>query len=187
MLEEGDIQIAPAYQRPYRWQDVRASQLIESLFLGIPVPSIFMATNDNAKWEVVDGLQRLTAVVKFCGTEKARNIVKQPQALRLSGLEKLQSFNGLTFTDLPEVVQRQFRHRAFKIVNLNEKSDKLVRFDLFERLNRGGILLSAQEIRDCVIRGIFADLLDSLSKDDSNFRHVVRLKADQERDATRAE
>lgn len=186
MLVDGDIDIAPAYQRQYRWDDVRASQLIESLFLGIPIPSLFMATNENGSWELVDGLQRLTAVAKFCGDTYCRSAAKQPNPLRLTGLKKLQSFNDLTFYDLPITIQKQFQKRAFKVVTLSDKSDKIVRFDLFERLNRGGIRLSPQEIRHCVIRGEFADFLEDAAKN-TDFRKVVRLRTDQEKDATREE
>ena len=87
-LSNDEIDIAPAYQRQYRWDEVRASQLIESLYLGIPIPSLFMAANGEDDWEIVDGLQRLTAVAKFCGDAKQRKIAKQPNALRLTGLKK---------------------------------------------------------------------------------------------------
>jgi hypothetical protein len=186
MLVDEDIDIAPAYQRQYRWDDVRASQLVESLFLGIPIPSLFMASNEDSTWELVDGLQRLTAVTKFCGDADSRKVVNQPIPLRLEGLKKLKSFNGLSFYDLPITIQKQFHRRAFKVVTLSDKSDKIVRFDLFERLNRGGIRLSPQEIRHCVLRGKFADFLEEMAKNKS-FRRVVRLKSDQERDATREE
>ena len=59
MVETGVIDIAPDYQRHFVWDDDRESELIESVFLGIPVPSIYMATNSDASWEVVDGVQRL--------------------------------------------------------------------------------------------------------------------------------
>ncbi len=183
MIEEKDIDIAPDYQRQYRWGDVRASQLVESLFLGIPIPSLFMATNDDGSWELVDGLQRLTAVAKFCASPKCRSIVNQPKPLRLEGLKKLVKFNGYLFSELPETIQRQFRKRALKVVTLNDKSDEVVRFDLFERLNRGGIALSPQEIRHCVFRGDFAEFLHEKSQN-KDFRTVLRLKSDQETDAT---
>jgi hypothetical protein len=72
MLEQEQISIAPAYQRQFRWDAARCSQLIESLILGIPIPNLFMATNNDNTWEVVDGLQRLCAIVKFAGSPKLR-------------------------------------------------------------------------------------------------------------------
>src|SRR5262245_43079886 len=67
-LEQRQISVAPAYQRQFRWDDKRCSELIESLLLGIPIPNLFMATNDeDLTWEVVDGVQRLSTMVKFAG------------------------------------------------------------------------------------------------------------------------
>lgn len=186
MIEQEEVDIAPAYQRQYRWDEERASQLIESLFLGIPIPSLFMATNEDATWELVDGLQRLTSVAKFMGTKACRRVVKQYEPLRLVGLNKLQTFNDSTFEELPPTLQLQLRRRAFKVVTLSDKSDRIVRFDLFERLNRGGISLSPQEIRNCVLRGDFAEFLGELSRN-RDFRKVLRLNRAQSQDATREE
>src|SRR5688572_19782494 len=97
MLNENAIDIAPAYQRHFKWSPARQSQLVESLLLGIPIPSLFMATNKDSTWEVIDGLQRLTTLINFVGTHE--QIVKNnPDAkkLRLTGLEKLDAINGMT-------------------------------------------------------------------------------------------
>ena len=64
MVSDGIVNISPDYQRKFRWDDVRQSLLVESVFLGIPVPSLYMATNTNATWEVIDGLQRIVTVKK---------------------------------------------------------------------------------------------------------------------------
>ena len=135
MLSERQISVAPAYQRKFRWDNVRCSELIESLMLGIPVPNLFMATNDDNTWEAVDGVQRLSAIVKFAGDEELRTSLSLGQALSLEGLKKLSYFNGLKFLDLQTPVQRHIRTRPLKVVTLNDKSDKIIRFDLFERLN----------------------------------------------------
>src|SRR5580693_5934842 len=72
MVKEGQIIVSPAYQRQFRWSDKRCSQFIESLMLGIPIPSLFMATNADSTWEVVDGVQRLSTIIKFAGDEALR-------------------------------------------------------------------------------------------------------------------
>jgi hypothetical protein len=72
MLASKSIDIAPVYQRQFRWDDLRCSRLIESFFLGIPVPSLFMATNRDGTWELVDGVQRLSTLVKFAGPDDLR-------------------------------------------------------------------------------------------------------------------
>jgi hypothetical protein len=186
MLEEEQIGIAPAYQRQFRWGPDRCSELVESLMLGIPIPNIFMATNPDNTWEVVDGLQRLSAIVKFAGSEKIRRKLKLGDALIIQDLKKLDQFNGLTYDTLPANIQLHFRTRPMKVVTLNDKSDKVLRFDLFERLNTGGITLTAQEIRDCVYQGPFADMLDELAST-KDFRTVVKLTSKQRSDGTAAE
>lgn len=183
MLEEGQISIAPAYQRQFRWNPERCSQLIESLMLGIPVPNLFMATNVDNTWETVDGVQRLSAIVKFAGSEELRKKLNLDGVLVLQGLQKADAFNGLTFEKLPAHIQQHVRTRPLRVVTLNDKSDKIIRFDLFERLNTGGVLLTNQEIRDCVFQGQFADKLDELAAID-DFKTVVKLTNKQETDGT---
>src|SRR4051794_6027316 len=70
MVAADDIDIAPVYQRKFRWDDIRCAQLIESFLLGIPVPSLFMATNKDSTWELVDGVQRISTLIKFAGGDK---------------------------------------------------------------------------------------------------------------------
>jgi hypothetical protein len=186
MVSQRQIEVAPAYQRQFRWDKVRCSQLVESIMLGIPIPSLFMATNQNGTWELVDGVQRISAIIMFAGDNTLRETMGFPKPLVLEGLEKLDRFNDLRFSELPSSLQLQFLNRPLKVVTLSDKSDDVVRFDLFERLNRGGVTLTDQEIRDCVFRGPFADFLDRLAKD-QNFGTVVRLTEKQNRDGTREE
>jgi uncharacterized protein with ParB-like and HNH nuclease domain len=72
MIKEGYIDISPAYQRHFRWTREKQSMLIESVYLGIPVPSLYMATNQDGSWEVVDGVQRLSTLIHFVGDEEVR-------------------------------------------------------------------------------------------------------------------
>jgi uncharacterized protein DUF262 len=186
MFRDGAIDVAPVYQRQYRWDLARQSRLIESLLLGIPVPSLFMAANADGSWELVDGVQRLLTLMHFAAEPALRDKAGLADALRLEGLDKLTDFNGLAFDELPKSVQLQFLLRPVKVVTLNDKSDLVVRFDLFERLNTGGIALTPQEIRSCIYRGEFDSFLERLSKRKS-FLVVVRLPESAERDGTRQE
>lgn len=181
MFQENTLQISPEYQRHFVWDDIRQSQLVESLLLGIPVPSLFMATNNDFSWEVVDSLQRLTTLIRFIGDTDALQLLANKgknhisyTPLKITGLEKLTEFNGLSFAELPSTIQTMFKHRPIKVTVLNDKSDEGVRYDLFERLNTGGIILEPQEIRNCVYQGPFNDLLKDCSKN-INFRNVVKL------------
>ena len=186
MLADGQVSVAPAYQRQFRWDDARCSQLVESLMLGIPIPNLFMATNDDNTWETVDGVQRLSAIVKFAGTDNLRGNLSVGPKLALVGLKKLSSFNGQTFDAMPTSLKRHINTRPLRVVTLNDKSDKIIRFDLFERLNTGGISLTNQEIRDCVFQGTFANMLDDLAKTD-DFRTVVKLPKRKQSDGTSEE
>lgn len=183
MVESKVIDISPDYQRHFVWDEDRESELIESVFLGIPVPSLYMATNKDSSWEVVDGVQRLSSLIHYCGTPEAVERIGRKSALRLSGLEKLDTFNGQVFSDLPQSVQLAFTLRPIRITALNDKSDTFVRYDLFERLNTGGVKLHSQEIRNCVIGGKFRDLIKQLSKQE-DFRAIVQLPDNEVREAS---
>lgn len=184
----GRIDVAPVYQRQFRWDPQRQSRLIESVLLGIPIPPLFMATNSTADsrgtWEVVDGLQRLLTITNFMGDEATRaRVGLQDLRLRLQGLDKLTTFNGVTYDSLPADLHTVLEDRPFKVIVLNDKSDIQVRFDLFERLNTGGISLSPQEIRACVFRGEFIAFLGELAQTPA-FRSVVILPESKQKDGT---
>ena len=187
MVEDQMINVAPAYQRQFRWDNTRRSTLVESIFLGVPVPSLFMASNPDGTWELVDGVQRLSTLVQFAGTPAAREKLGLSNPLTITHAEKLTALEGLTFEELPHSVQLQFNTRPIKVITLSDKSDKEVRFDLFERLNTGGVTLSNQEIRSCVYRGEFNRFLEELAGESDDFRSVVKLTTRQQRDGTREE
>ena len=187
MILEGLIDIAPEYQRHFVWDENRQSQLIESLMLGIPVPNLFMATNRDSSWEVIDGLQRLTTIVNFIGDEL---IIKKNNPnctkLKLNGLEKLNGINNLLFEQLPKSVQLMFMTRPIRVTVLNDRSDFEVRYDLFERLNTGGVTLHPQEIRNCIYLGKFKDFINECSKN-QHFINVVKMTNNAERTGSREE
>jgi hypothetical protein len=186
MVGEGLIDIAPEYQRQFRWKEDRQSLLVESIFLGIPIPSLFMATNADGTWELIDGLQRLSSIVHFAGAERERKKLGMESELALEQLEKLSHFNTLKFAGLPKNAQLDFLLKPVKVTTLSDKSDKSVRFDLFERLNTGGIRLTSQEIRSCIFRGKFNETLKRLAKD-ANFARCVKLSREHANDGTKEE
>lgn len=185
LVSDGTINISPEYQRQFRWEEERQSSLIESIFLGIPVPSLFMATNSDNTWEVIDGVQRLSTIINFVAERDSviRNKIKKSEPLKLKGLNKLSLFNDHTFSELPPTVRLEFNLKPIKVITLSDKSDKLVRFDLFERLNTGGVKLSDQEIRSCVYTGDFVRFIKRLSHEE-NFRAVTKKPSRRETDGT---
>ena len=175
MILEKMIDIAPEYQRHFVWDADRQSALIESLLLGIPVPSLFMATNKDATWDVVDGVQRLRTILNFIGNEEdLKKVGIEFKQLKLSNLEKLDAMNGVVYEDLPKSMQFMFQTRPLRITVLNDRSDFNLRYDLFERLNTGGVILNPQEIRNCVFLGEFKDFIKDISQN-KNFRAVVKM------------
>lgn len=181
MVVEEEIDIAPEYQRHFVWDEVRQSQLVESIYLGIPVPSLFMATNRDSTWEVIDGLQRLTTIVNFIGGDQTiLRINKNCRKLKITGLEKLDSINGCHFEDLTRSLQNFFLTRPIRVTVLNDRSDFSLRFDLFERLNTGGVILHPQEIRNCIYLGEFNDFIKQCAKN-SDFLNVIKLTKNAER------
>lgn len=180
MFEAGHIIVPPDYQRQFIWGENRQSQLIESALLGIPIPNLFMATNPDSTWEVVDGVQRLCSLAHFKGSDKLLTKIGKDSPLAITSLDKLPDMKGLTFANLPGPLQLMFLTRPIRVTVLNDKSDLSVRFDLFERLNTGGISLTDQEIRNCVYRGQFNDDLKicALNQD---FRAAIKLKPADEK------
>jgi hypothetical protein len=187
MVEHNELRRAPAYQRKFRWDEEAESRLIESVLLGLPIPNLFFATNDDGTWEVVDGLQRISTLIHFASSSsKAMNEIGKDSPLLLQGLRKLDLFNGLSFQQLPVPVQLAFTKRGFGITALSDKSDPVTRFDTFERLNRGAVALTSQEVRACIYEGPFNKLLRELAYDEI-FRSLVKLQRRNEENATREE
>ena len=177
MVADSTIDVAPTYQREFRWGATRRSMLIESILLGVPVPSLFMAANKNGTWELVDGVQRLSTIVQFAGCKDAQDRLGLTEPLVIRNVEKLTALNGCSYDRLPQSVRLQFNTRPIKVVTLSDKSDTEVRFDLFERLNTGGVSLTNQEIRSCIYRGRFNEFLETLAKECTAFRKIVKVNA----------
>ncbi|MFF0432394.1 DUF262 domain-containing protein [Streptomyces sp. NPDC004327] len=187
MIFDEELNASPSYQRKFRWTEDDESLFIESVFLGLPIPPIFVATNVGFQWEVVDGLQRLSTLAHFLARDSDEaQLTERDEPLRLRGLEKLTELNECTFSDLPKNLQVYFGRQPLQVTSLTDKSDLQARFDVFERLNRGGIQLTAQEVRACVYRGRFNEFLEELSKDE-RLTDVLKLQKARQDDGTRTE
>lgn len=187
MAEANELIRAPEYQRKFRWSEDDESYLIESLFLGLPVPSIYVASNPDGTWEVVDGLQRLSTLIHFMSLKpEMLEQLGKDEPLRLGELRKLPSFQTYRYEDLPTPIRLQFAKRSLRVTALSDKSDPEIRFEVFERLNKGGVSLSAQEVRACIYRGPFSELLRELGEQ-ANFKKLVKLQPVHQNDGTREE
>ncbi|MEW1927482.1 DUF262 domain-containing protein [Streptomyces sp. NPDC088360] len=165
MVESDEIQVAPSYQRQFRWKEPVQSALIESLLLGLPIPAIFVATNKDGTWDVVDGLQRVCTILRFFAVDvpnsEALKFADNP--LRLGEMSQLATFSKLAYEDLPVPIRLMLGKRYLRVQVLSDKSDHEVRFELFRRLNAGAVELTSQEVRSCVYRGPFNTLIEDLS------------------------
>jgi len=177
MFKENQINLEPVYQRVYRWDEKEASRLIESLLLGIPVPPIFVAVRDG-KWDVVDGVQRLSTLLWFYGLTEKTN---KSSPLKLQGLDKLEEFNQLTIEDFPYNIKFQYLDLVrINIVLLKSKSIE-AEYQIFNRLNSGGISLSSQEIRSFLIVKLNRELFDMLEefKEEAYFKESISISQNQ--------
>ena len=155
----GWLNLQPFYQRRKRWDVTRQSKLIESFIMNIPIPPCFFYESDFARFEVMDGQQRITTIQEFYGNKFA-----------LKGLEQWPELNGKTYDRLPSDIKNGLDRRSISYFVLLKESAKstenefLLRQQVFERLNTGGIELENQEVRHCIYHNDFDELLMKLSK-----------------------
>jgi hypothetical protein len=153
-IREKELIVRPSFQRNAVWDRKRKSKFVESILLNIPIPNLFFAEDDDGTKVVVDGQQRLLALKDFI-----------ENSFSLYGLEVLSQLNGRKFENLTERQQRIINNRTLRCLVISARSDSEIRFEVFERLNTGGLPLNAQEVRHCVFRGSLNDLLHDLSKE----------------------
>jgi hypothetical protein len=160
LYRDGEVDIHPEFQRFYRWDDEQKSRFIESILLGIPIPSIFVAQRDDGKWDVIDGLQRLSTIFQLMGLLKDEH-GHQVAPLRLTRTKYLPSLDNMVWEKANELLsvspalspaQQLFIKRAkLDVKIILRQSDVTAKFELFQRLNTGGAELSAQEIRNAML------------------------------------
>jgi hypothetical protein len=167
--EAGDLVLEPIFQRRKVWDDARSSRLIESLILEVPLPVFYLAEGTDGKDEVIDGQQRLTAFFRFLHNDYT-----------LRGLKALPQLNGKLFKDLDKPTQRLVRDSSIRTILFKKESDDSLRFEIFERLNTGAVPLNRQELRNCVYRGPYNQLLISLATD-PDYMWLMGLKGPEKR------
>lgn len=158
LYQKGTLILNPEWQRNFVWKPKQQSLLIESFLIDLPVPVVYLAQNDQEKYEVVDGLQRLTTVIEFiAGSGKVL-----PSGL--TDLKYLKKYKGYKFVDLPENLQNKLENAYLRTFQIPNTMPKDMLFQVFERLNTGGTSLNSMEIRNCIYRGKLNSLIKELSQ-----------------------
>lgn len=157
LYADKELDIHPEFQRIYRWSEVQKSRLIESILLGIPLPSFFVAQREDGIWDVVDGLQRLSTIFSFLGIYKNEAGETEPP-LVLKGTEYLPALEGMAWSEetSPDQyfsvdLQRAFKREKVDLKIIKKESDDQTKYELFQRLNTFGSSLSDQEVRNCLL------------------------------------
>jgi len=151
-IAHGEIDLAPDFQRHAGiWNAVRKARLVESLLLRIPLPVFYVAADANENWSVVDGLQRMTTINDFVNGRFV-----------LSDLEYLTQLNGHKYEDLPRPMQRRIRETELVVHVIEPGTPEEVMFNIFSRINTGGMRLNGQEIRHALHKGPARDYLKRL-------------------------
>jgi len=162
LVESSAYELSPEYQRRHRWSVEQRSRLIESLIMNVPIPPIFLYEYDYSKYEVMDGLQRLTTIHAFYRDE-----------FELAGLTQWPELNGRNYSALPEKVREGIDRRYLSSVILLKETAKNAEDALrlkqlvFERINSGGAKLTPQEARNAIFDGPLNRLSIKLSKNAS--------------------
>jgi Protein of unknown function DUF262 len=159
-IRSGAIDLAPDFQRRAGiWTNERQSRLIESLLLRIPLPTLYAAEDEIETWAIVDGIQRLTTIARFIDPDAIRET-----QLVLVGLEYLsKDFDGATFDDLPPRLKRRIRETELVVHVIRHGTPEEVKYNIFARINTGGMPLSSQELRHALVPGKARDILRSLA------------------------
>lgn len=168
-LKDEVIDLDTDFQRlPGLWDNQKKSRFIESLLLNLPIPAFYFSEKENNDWEVVDGLQRVSTIKSF--------VIDAD--LRLSQLEFLKEFNGKYYKDLPIALQKRISRFVITLNVIEKVTPSEVKYNIFKRINQGGLVLSPQEIRHAINQGKPSELVADLVRgvDDLNKDKRIRIR-----------
>jgi len=174
LYKDGELEIHPEFQRFLRWTPEQKTRLIESILLGIPVPSIFVFQRDDGVLDVVDGLQRISTILHFMGELKDEDgnvlpYLPMQKAAYLPSLEGKLWKSDDKGSEIGDDIQKFFRQEKLDVKILLRESDDQTKYELFQRINTGGTPLSDQEVRNCILIMINRDAyfwMEKLSQDE---------------------
>ena len=153
------------FQRNFIWKEDRASQLIESVIMNVPIPPLYFAEEENGRWLVIDGLQRLNSLLRFHQNE-----------YHLQGLEIIKELEKQKYKDLPPKSKSLLDDGLFRVNVIKKDSHADIKYDIFMRLNKGSVSLNYQELRNCLYRGRLNDVTRTFTKENKDFQKLLNLK-----------
>jgi hypothetical protein len=167
--KRGRLVLQPEFQRQYVWDRKKASRLIESVLLRVPLPIIYLSEQPDGKEYVIDGQQRLTSLFSFIDGK-----FPSGDSFKLTGLTAYEELNKKSFAELSTELQDRIQDYTLRTVTLLKQSDADLKFEIFERLNTGSEPLNDMELRNCVFRGPYNALLKTLAAE-PDFRALLGL------------
>ena len=168
-MREGEIDLSPAFQRAEVWKPTQRSRLIESLLIRIPLPAFYVDATNEERWLVVDGIQRLSTLRDFV----------IDRTMKLRDLEFLTQFHGLKYGELPRNYQRRIDETQVTVYQIERGTPPEVKFNIFKRINTGGLPLSSQEIRHALNQGPVTPYLKELADSEEFHRATGGGVSDQ--------
>lgn len=179
-IEHNEVAFDTSFQRKSDlWNPIQQSRLIESILLRLPLPAFYFdeiiekeedAFQRRVMWQVIDGLQRCSVIRNFVVDNK----------LQLTDLEFLTQFNGLRYKDLPRDLARRISQTPLTVYVIEKGTPDDVKFNIFKRINTGGLILTPQEIRHAMNQGVPAQFVAELAEMDS-FKVATCGKIENER------
>lgn len=188
LYREKDLVIFPEFQRYFRWNENQKSDLIESILLGIPIPPIFVAQDSSGKWDVIDGLQRVSTILEFMGILKKKNSEELYSPSEMISTKFLPSLQGKYWDNssdadnsLSEDIRRKFKRRKLDVVIIDSTINPTAKYELFQRLNTNGSELTAQELRNCLMLMIKREFYFEVEMmaNHSNFKNSIDISEKQ--------
>jgi hypothetical protein len=153
-IKDGNIDTSPEYQRNFVWKKENMSRFIESILLDFPIPPLYLNQSISGKYVIIDGRQRTTTLHRFLNNEFA-----------LKGLTALKDLEGKSFNTLDSAYQAKLEDKNLLLYIVKPSVPIEVVYELFDRINTGGMPLNRQEVRNCILKGqatkLLAELADS--------------------------
>jgi hypothetical protein len=197
LYDKKELIIQPEYQRLFRWNETQKTRFIESLILNIPIPPIFVFSDEKGRWELVDGLQRVSTVLEFIGKLDDGEGKLRP-AFTCDGTVLVPSLKGSRWPTqdeedlsdseipadvLPLSIRLSIRRARIRVEILGQETDAHAKYELFQRLNSGGTNLSEQELRNCIIISINRAVFENIKvmAENEDFMYLAEVGAERAR------